>query len=128
LKIFAILIIAVVALLSIAAGLAKLMQTPQEMEFLQGLGLTPVLIIVFGLVQVAGGVLLVPQKTRIVGAVLATSALVISTVLIFISGKLAFGMFSTVPMVLGGAIIYQSAKTTYNKSSNQEASKAGTNR
>ena len=82
-KIVSFLIIAMIALLSFAAGLAKVLQTPQEMEFLQGVGLSPVLIVVFGLVQIAGGVLLVLQKTRMVGAVLAASALVVSTVLIF---------------------------------------------
>jgi len=40
LKILNILIISVVALLSIAAGLAKVMQAEQEMQFLQSFGLS----------------------------------------------------------------------------------------
>ena len=47
-KIVSVLIIAIVALLSIAAGLAKVMQAPQEMEFLQSVGLSTVLIFVGG--------------------------------------------------------------------------------
>ena len=124
-KIINFLVITIVMLLSIAAGLAKVMQMPQELEFLQGLGLSPVLIIVFGLVQIAGGILLVPQKTRMVGAVLATSALVLSTVLIFVGGNLVFGLFSTIPIALAGVIIYQSARTTHNKSLMQDSSDAG---
>lgn len=115
LKIFRFLIIAVTAFLSIAAGLAKVMQTQQEMEFLQGAGLSPAFIVVFGLVQIAGGALLVPGKTRMVGAVLAASAFVVSAVLIFISGNLAFGLFSTVPIVLAGVIFYQTARASYTK-------------
>jgi len=115
-KIVKFLIIVVVALLSIAAGAAKVMQTPQEMEFLQGVGLSETLIMVFGLVQIAGGVLLVPQKTRLSGAVLAAMAFVVSTVLIFIGGNLAFGLFSILPIVLAGVLIYQCARITHNKS------------
>ena len=55
-KIVNILIIAIIALLSIAAGLAKVMQTQQELEFLQGVGLSSALIVAFGLVQISGGI------------------------------------------------------------------------
>jgi len=115
LKIVNILIIAIVALLSIAAGLAKVMQTPQEMEFLQSFGLSSALIVAFGLVQMSGGVLLVPQKTRMLGAVLATTALVVSTVLIFVGGNFVFGLISILPIALACVIIYQSARTTPDK-------------
>ena len=119
------LIIAIVALLSIAAGLAKVMQTQQEMEFLQGAGLSPALIVIFGLVQIAGGILLIPQKTRLIGALLATSALVVSTILIFIGGNLVFGLFSTLPIALAGFVIYQSRKTENNQPSKQGTSDDG---
>ena len=112
-KIVNILIITIVALLSIAAGLAKVMQTQQEMEFLQSFGLSSVLIVAFGLVQILAGVLLVPQKTRMLGAVLATTALVVSTVLIFVGGNLVFGLVSMLPIALACVIIYQSARTTH---------------
>lgn len=115
-KILSYLIITIVALLSIAAGLAKVMQTPQEMEFLQGAGLSPGLIIVFGLVQILGGLLLIPRKTRRVGAVIAASAFVASTALILMGGNLAFGLISLLPIALAGIVVYQSARTTPGKS------------
>lgn len=110
-KIVSYLIITIVALLSIAAGLAKVMQTPQEMEFLQGAGLSTGLIIVFGIVQILGGLLLVPGKTRVVGAVIAASAFAVSAALIFMSGNLAFGLISLLPIALAGIVIYQSSGT-----------------
>jgi len=115
------LIITIVALLSVAAGLAKIMQTPQEMEFLQGAGLSPALIVAFGLVQVSGGLLLVMKQTRLPGAVLAMSAFVASAVLIFISGNLAFGLFSLLPVALACLIIYLSRIESRNKSLNTDA-------
>ena len=114
-KIVNILIIAIIVILSIAAGLAKVMQTQQEMEFLQGVGLSTALIVAFGLIQILGGVLLIPRKTRLAGAVLVTSAFVVSTVLILIGGNLAFGLVSIIPIALASVIIYQSARITYNK-------------
>ena len=114
-KILNMLLVVGIALLSVAAGLAKVMQTPQEMEFLQGVGLSTVLIVIFGMVQIVGGVLLVPRITRLPGAILATSALVLSTVLIFVGGNLTFGLFSILPVALAAVIIYQSSRSTHNK-------------
>ena len=107
-KIVSYLIIAIVTLLSIAAGLAKVMQTPQEMAFLQGAGLSPGLIVVFGLVQILGGLLLALPKTRKVGAVIAAAAFVVSAALIFMGGNLAFGLISIVPIALAGIVFYHS--------------------
>ena len=120
-----ILIIATIVLLSIAAGLAKVMQSQQEIEFLQGLGLSVFSIFVFGLVQIVGGVLIAPKKTRMSGAVLVTLGFVVSTVLIFIGGNVAFGLFSVIPAALAGMIIYQTFGVTHSKSLNTDASDAG---
>ena len=124
-KIANILIILIVVLLSIAAGLAKVMQTEHEMEFLQSFGLNGVLIIAFGMVQVSGGVLLGHSKTRMFGAVLALSAFVASTILIFVGGNLAFGLLSIIPIALTCVIVYQSARVTRNKSLNTDTGDAG---
>ena len=102
-----VLIIAAVALLSIAAGLVKLMQSQQEVEFLQGLGLSVFLIVMFGLVQVIGGVLMAPKQTRLPGAVLVALGFIVSTILIFIAGNVAFGLISVIPAALASMIIYR---------------------
>ena len=124
-KIVNILIVAVIALLSIAAGLAKVMQLPQEIEFLQGLGLSVFLIIVFGLVQIVGGVLIAPKRTRMPGAVLVASGFAVSAVLIFMGGNVTFGLVSLIPTALAAMIIYQTLRTTQNKPSNADDSDAG---
>jgi hypothetical protein len=118
-------IVAAIALLSIAAGLAKVMQSPQEMEFLQGMGLSSFLIMVFGLVQITGGVLIAPKTTRLPGAILVALGFAISAVLIFIGGNVVFGLFSLIPAALAGMIIYQALRTTQNKPSNADDSDAG---
>lgn len=115
-KFVKIFIVAAIALLSIAAGLAKVMQSPQEIEFLQGLGLSVLLIMVFGAVQVAGGVLLAPKKTRMTGAVLVTLGFALSAMLIFIGGNVVFGLMSLIPAVLAAMIVYQTMGITRKKS------------
>lgn len=109
-KIVNILIVAIIALLSIAAGFAKVMQAPQEVEFLQGLGLSTGLIMVFGLIQIVGGVLLAVKKARLPGAILVTSAFAVSTGLVFMGGNFTFGLISIIPTALAGLIIYQVRK------------------
>lgn len=114
-KIVRLLLIVIVALLSIAAGAAKVIQAPQEMEFLQGFGLSTLSIIVFGLVQILAGVLLAPQKTRISGATLAIIAFAVSTILIFKGGNFAFALFSILPIVLSIIVVYQTADMALRK-------------
>jgi CHASE2 domain-containing sensor protein len=123
-KIVNILIISVVALLSIAAGLAKVMLTDQELAFLHGFGFNNALIIAFGVVQIVGGVSLVSSKTRIFGAVLVLLAFVVSTLLIFAGGNFMFGLVSMIPIALVCIIVYQSARIRNNKSTNTDASDA----
>lgn len=110
-KIINLLIVAVIALLSIAAGLAKVMQAEPEMEFLLGLGLGPVLVFVFGLIQIVGGILLAVPKTRMPGAILVGLAFVVSTALIFVGGNLAFGLISVIPVALTGVVVYLTVKS-----------------
>lgn len=124
-KVVNFLLVAIVALLSIAAGLAKVLQTQQEMEFLQGVGLSPALIIAFGAVQLAGGVLLLFKNTRIVGAALATLAFVASTILLFVGGNMALGWVSVIPVALTCAILYRTASTSNNKSLNSDTGAEG---
>jgi hypothetical protein len=106
-KIVHILIVAAIAILSVAAGLAKVLQSQHEIEFLQGLGLSIFVIMVFGLLQIIGGVLMAPKKTRMPGAVLVTLGFVVSTVLVFIGGNVTFGLISVIPAALAGMISYK---------------------
>jgi|GEM_PF-2186663 len=64
-KIIHILIVAAIAILSVAAGLAKVMQSQQEIEFLQGLGLSIFVIMVFGLLHDVGNITMVHAERLI---------------------------------------------------------------
>lgn len=109
------LMVGIIALLSVAAGVAKVMQTPEEMQFLQSVGLSTLMIMAFGAVQIFAGVLLVPEKSRIYGATLAALAFLLSTVLIVISGNLLFAAVSAIPVLLAAFVIYQNSRSAYSQ-------------
>jgi len=95
-------------ILGLFSGMSKIMQVPQELEFFQGeMGFSTNAIILFGLAQLAAGVLLVFKKTRTTGADILAVTLCISTVIVFMAGKIGFGLFSIVPIVMAGIVIKQ---------------------
>jgi len=120
-KIFNSILIAIIALLSIAAGLAKLMQVPEEIKFLESFGFSIALISTYGICQILGGVLLVLPKTRVVGAIVTIVAFTLSTVLIFISGKFTFGLVSIVPIVLVSMVVLYHRKFTQDERINSDS-------
>lgn len=95
------------ALLGVAAGIAKLLQAPQEMAFFQGaMGFSAEAIMAFGLLQVIAGVMLVFNRTRLVGAGLLGMTLFLSTIIIFMAGKIGFAVVSLVPVLMADLVIW----------------------
>jgi hypothetical protein len=92
-------------LLSVSAGIAKSLQLPQEMEFLQKAGFNGTMVVILGVIQVVGGALILPARTRTTGAVLAGTGFLISSVTIFASGNIGFGISSLVPAMLAVLLI-----------------------
>lgn len=114
-KIVNMVLITIIALLSIAAGVAKVMAVPEEVQFLESFGFSVTLISAYGLCQILGGFLFALPKTRIVGAVITIAAFALSTVLIFISGNLTFGVVSIVPIALASMVVFLPRLTTHSK-------------
>lgn len=99
------------ALLGVAAGVAKMLQIPQEMAFFQGvMGFSSEAIMAFGLLQFVSGVMLVFKKTRLVGAVVLGITLFLSAIATFIAGKIGFAIVSLVPVVMADLIAWWEIK------------------
>lgn len=94
------------AVLSVAAGVPKIMQQPQELGFLSALGLPKLAVSVMGVVQVLGGLLLLASKSRLIGAVLAAFALGVSSAAIFAAGNISFGLISLLPLCVAGLVVF----------------------
>lgn len=93
-------------LLGFLSGIAKVVKLPQEMEFFHGeMGFAENTIVIFGLVQLAAGILLITSKSRLPGAVLLASTLIISSIVLFVAGKVPLGLFSILPILMTGFVI-----------------------
>ena len=99
-KIFQTVILVLLILLSFSAGIAKVLQVPDDVKFFQNAGLNLNLLMLLGVFQLASGILLIFQKTRIWGAIVLAVTLLISTIVIFINGQMLFGIISLLPIIL----------------------------
>lgn len=95
------------ALLGVAAGVAKMLQTPQEMAFFQEqLGFSAEAIMAFGLLQFVSGAMLIFKKTRLVGAALLGLTLLLSSVVIFMAGNTGFAVVSLIPVLMADLVVW----------------------
>jgi len=93
-------------LLGVAAGFAKVTQAPPELEFFRGIGLGVAVVVVFGIAQLIGAVLLGFPKTRLIGAIILDVTFSLSVVMILMTGQVGFALFSVIPVLMAGFVIY----------------------
>lgn len=101
-KIVRTLLLGILILLSLSTGLVKLFQMQEEMELFQAVGWPMGLIIAFGVVQMIGGLLLILPVTRKYGAWIMIATFSIATIVLFLNGMVAFGLFSLLFIGLAG--------------------------
>lgn len=99
-------LIYILAALSAAAGIPKIMQMPQELGFLAAIGFPALAVSMLGVVQLAGGALLLLKKSRLIGAALAGLAFLVSSIAIFAGGNNTFGLVSVLPVAALIVIAY----------------------
>jgi len=99
------------ALLGVAAGVAKILQMPQEMAFFQGeLGYSSRVIVVFGIFQLVGGLMVVIKKTRLPGSILLGLTMFLSAIVIFMSGSILLGLVSLLPVLMADVVAWLEIK------------------
>lgn len=81
-------------LLSIMTGVVKLAQMQEEMQIFEQAGFSTAATMGFGLVQLIGGLLLIPNPTHRIGAVVMIPTFVVATGVLFVNGLVPFGLFS----------------------------------
>jgi hypothetical protein len=103
-KVFLVLLV----LISLAAGVPKIIQMPQELQFLAHLGFIPFAVTILGVIQFSGWILLLPPKTRAIGAFLAVAGLLVSATALLKGGNLGMGLISFIPVAMGIWVIFVS--------------------
>ena len=81
-------------ILSIATGLTKLFQMPEEMDLFRNAGWNDGQILIFGGLQCLGGLLLAFRRIRKMAAIFMAVTFVTASIVVFLNGMTAFGFFS----------------------------------
>ncbi|MEQ1900778.1 MAG: hypothetical protein ABL866_08600 [Devosia sp.] len=90
----------ILVLLSISTGVTKLVQLPAEMQLFQNAGWGVPVILAFGVLQLAGGLMLIWPPSRRYGAVVMIATFAVASAVVFINGLMAFFAFSLLFIVL----------------------------
>jgi len=103
-----------VLLLAFASAIVKIMLVPLEVEFYSAHGFTNSGLIVFGAIQLVGGLLAIAPKIRWLGSLILAISFLVSAVLILKSGNIPFGLVALVFVAFACLITKQSfnAKNT----------------
>ncbi len=91
--------------MSIAAGAAKILQTPNEAAFFAALGLGLTIMMLFGALQIVAGLLSAIPATRIIGLGLMGLAFLISAVMIWLNDQIVFALLSFLPALLADLLL-----------------------
>lgn len=103
-KIVNTILLVILILLSISTGLVKIFEMEDEMVLFRGAGISDTLTLLFGIIQTIGGILLIPTKTRRIGALIMAITFTLATIVVFINGMLVFGFSSILFIALA---VYQ---------------------
>ena len=104
-------ILSILILLGIAAGFVKIIRMPQELDFFQAVGLSELSLVLFGVAQFCGGVLLVFRRSRLAGAAISAIVFLASAIMVFITGAYGFGAVSLLPAMMSGWIFWDTARS-----------------
>ena len=91
---------ALLGLLAIASGVAKVTLQPQDSEFFARYGFNHGMLITFGAVQMLGGALLLIPRTRSAGAWLVAITFVVSLLLLLLDGNMILAAVTAVVTAL----------------------------
>ncbi len=86
--------------LSLATGGVKLFSFEADIEVFASIGFSTTATLLFGVIQVIGGLLLILPQTRKIGTGVMAFTFVIATIALFASGTTAFGIFSILFILL----------------------------
>lgn len=96
-----------ITLLSIATGAFKLAQQPEDIELFSAIGMNATATTLLGAVQLVGGILLIPAKTRIMGAWIMIPTFILASIAVFANVMMVFGVVSLLFIVMAYGVIHQ---------------------
>lgn len=107
-KIASTIVLVLLILLATSSGVTKVMLMEQDVDFFGQYGFSNWMLVAYGLVQVAGGILMIPAKTRFIGAAVVAVTFLISLVVLMMDGNIPVSIVTAVATLLLGVIMNQS--------------------
>lgn len=107
-KVFFNIVLFILVFLAVSSGITKIMLMQQDVDFFGNYGFTNPVLITYGVIQLAGGVLLVFPKTRVIGAAMVAITFLISAAILFMSGNIPITIITLVCVFLLVFVIRQS--------------------
>lgn len=101
-------ILVILSLLAIASGLAKVMLMPQEVDFFGRFGFSNPVLVIYGMAQLIGGVLLLFQRTQFAGAAIVAITFLVSLVVLLIDGNIPVSAATIAITLLLGVVMKNS--------------------
>lgn len=119
-KIIFYIVLVVLVLLAVLSGTSKILLMSQDVEFFGKYGFSDFALIVFGLVQLVGGILIAIPKTRSVGALLVATTFLVSAVLLVLSGNIPIGLVTLLFVGLLGFVVKYNSRISFAADKNVE--------
>ena len=113
-KTLSLFVLVILILLAVASGVAKILLVPQDVAFFGKYGFSNPMLIGFGIAQVVGGVLMVVNKTRFVGAAIVAATFLVSLGLLLVEGNIPVSIITLVATLLLGVVMKQSWRMSSN--------------
>lgn len=107
LKIIHTIVLVALIFLALSSGATKIALMQQDVEFFGKYGFSNPILIVYGLLQLLGGILMIFGKTRFVGAVIVAITFLISLVVLLMEGNMPASIATIIATLLLGVIIKQ---------------------
>ena len=95
-----------VTVLSIATGIFKILQQQADIELFRAIGLNEVMVTILGIVQLLGGILLIPSRTRKLGAYIMIPTFVIAAIAVFANKLIPFGIVSLLFIIMTFMVVF----------------------
>ena len=100
--------------LSLATGMFKILQQEADILLFEKISMTATMTTVLGVIQFIGGIMLIPKRSRIIGAYIMTATFVLASIAVFANGMIGFGVVSLIFILMALAVIYME-KSKYNE-------------
>lgn len=105
-------ILVVLILLAVSSGITKILLMQQDVDFFGKYGFSNPILIGYGLVQIVGGLLMMPARTRFVGAVIVAITFLVSLAVILMEGNIPVGIATVIATLLLSVVMKQSWQPT----------------